>query len=110
MTRSLWEKVAQPPAPVFRRLRGYAFDPSLSTQMDTAFVNEVVFRVPWEDQEALFPGPVGEYVEVVDVDAASGCFYEPIDLNSPHVLAQDGIPPSEGDPKFHQQMVYAVSM
>ena len=36
------------PRPAFRRLRGYAFDPSLSTQMETALVNEVVFKVIWE--------------------------------------------------------------
>ena len=26
------------------------------------------------------------------------------------LLAQDGLPPSEGNPQFHQQMVYAVAM
>lgn len=119
------------PTPAFRRLRGYAFDPSLSTQLDTALVNEVVFRVPWEvaadelknrhkaltGQEiqghlvrGLSAGPIGEYLEVVDYDPASGCFYAPIDLNSPLVLAQDGLAPTEGNPQFHQQMVYAVAM
>src|SRR6185503_436236 len=43
-------------------------------------------------------------------DPASGCFYEPVDLSDPNVLAQDGLPPSEGNPQFHQQMVYAVTM
>ena len=95
------------PAPPFRRLRGYAFDPSLSLRLDTALINEVTFRVPWED---LAPGPVGEYVEVIDRDPASDCFYAPIELDDPHALAQDGIAPSEGNPQFHQQMGYAVSM
>ena len=36
------------PRPAFRRLRGYAFDPSLSMQVETALVNEVVFKVAWE--------------------------------------------------------------
>ena len=36
--------------------------------------------------------------------------YEPVDLNDKKLLAQDGLPPSEGNPKFHQQMVYAVAM
>ena len=27
------------------------------------------------------PGPVGEYLEVVDVDPASNKVYEPVDLN-----------------------------
>ena len=37
-------------------------------------------------------------------------FYKPVDLNSPHILAQDGLAPSETNPQFHQQMVYAVAM
>jgi hypothetical protein len=95
------------PLPPFRRLRGYAFDPSLATQLENAVVNRVVFRVPWEPLER---GPAGEYVEVIDVDPASRCHYDAVDLNDPHLLAQDGLPPSEGDPRFHQQMVYAVAM
>ena len=94
--------------PVFRRLRGYAFDPSLSLQLDTALVNEAVFKICWEKD--LEPGPVGEYLEVVDYDPASKSFYAPVDLNNPHILAQDGLSPSEGNPQFHQQMVYAVAM
>ncbi|HEX8829634.1 MAG TPA: hypothetical protein VF705_00620, partial [Longimicrobium sp.] len=97
-----------PSAPPFRMLRGYAFDPSLSTQLETAVVNEVVFRARWE--RSLGAGPVGEYLEVVDYDPASGCFYAPVDLNQPVILAQDGLAPSEGNPQFHQQMVYAVAM
>jgi hypothetical protein len=91
-------------------LRGYAFDPSLSIQLDTASINEIIFNVPWEDVEDMRPGPVGEYLEVVDVDPASGCCYQPVDLNDRQLLAQNGLPPSEGNPHFHQQMVYAVSM
>jgi hypothetical protein len=96
------------PIPNFRRLRGYSFDPSLSVQLDTALVNESVFKVRWEAE--LQPGPVSEYLEVVDVDPASNCFYEPVDLNNPYILAQDGLLPSESNPQFHQQMVYAVAM
>lgn len=95
------------PAPTVRRLRGYAFDPSLSLRRDTAQVNETIFRLPWEP---LDPGPVGEYLEVVDHDPASGCFYEPVNLDAAEALAQDGLAPSEGCPQFHQQMVYAVVM
>jgi len=93
--------------PAVRRLRGYAFDPSLSVQLETMGVNEVVFKVDWESLE---PGPIGEYLEVVDIDPPSGYFYEPVDLNHPYILAQDGLPPSEDIPQFHQQMVYAVAM
>ena len=96
------------PTPNIRRLRGYSFDPSLSVQLDTALVNEAVFKVRWEKD--LDVGPVGEYLEVVDFDPASKCFYAPVDLNDPYILAQDGLPPSESNPRFHQQMVYAVAM
>ncbi len=111
------QKPALAGAPPFRRLSGYAFDPSLSTQLETAVVNHVVFPVRWEalaptsgEAEPQGPGPVGEYVEVVDIDPPSQCLYAPVDLNDPHLLAQDGLAPSEGDPRFHQQMVYAVAM
>lgn len=94
--------------PPFRRLRGYAFDPSLSLRLETAAINHAVFEIPWE--RYLNPGPRGEYVEVIDYDPASACWYEPVDLNATNLLAQDGLAPSEGSPQFHQQMVYAVAM
>src|SRR4051794_31559241 len=101
MQRSI---VGLPPA---RRLRVYAFDPSLAQRIDTAGVQEIIVRVPWE---TLQLGPVGEYIEVVDVDPASDVVYPPVDLDDPHLLAQDGLAPSEGNPQFHQQMAYAVAM
>jgi hypothetical protein len=93
--------------PVYRYLRGYALDPGFSTRLDTAGVNEVLYRVPFEE---LKPGPCGEYVEVMDVDPASRCWYEPVDLSDEQVASQHGLPPSEGNPQFHQQFVYAVAM
>lgn len=96
------------PTPAYRRLRGYAFDPSLSIQLETMGINEIVYKVPWEAN--LSKGPVGEYIEVVDYDPPSHCFYEPVDLNHFSLLAQDGLAPSVGNPQFHQQMVYAVAM
>lgn len=105
LTATAQELTNRPP---FRRLRGYAFDPSLSLQLDTVAINHEVFEIPWEPN--LEPGPRGEYVEVVDFDPASGTWYEPIDLNATVLLAQDGVAPSEGNPQFHQQMVYAVAM
>ena len=85
--------------PPFRRLRAYAFYPSLSTRLDTAAANQVTLNVPWEldrrtGKDALQPGPVGAYLEVIDVDPASDCFYAPVDLNHPYLLAQDGLAPS----------------
>lgn len=98
----------QPPLqnPSYRRLRVYAVDPSFSVRLETASVNEVTLKIPWEELEK---GPVGDYVAVEDVDAAKK-LYEPVDLNDPRLLAQDGWAPSEGNPQFHQQMVYAVAM
>lgn len=107
MTTPKRHMASQPQQPTHRSLRGYAFDPSLATSLDTAVVSEITYRVPWE---MLTPGPVGEYVEVVDYDPASQCFYAPVDLDHPYVLAADGFPPSEGSPQFHQQMTYAVAM
>lgn len=105
---------APPAPPAYRRLRIFAIDPGAGGRLDTAFVNQTVVKVPWErsptNANLLAPGPVGEYVEVVDVDPASQLAYRPIDLNDRFILAEDGLAPSEGDPRFHQQMVYAVAM
>lgn len=60
--------------------------------------------------ERLSPGPCGARVEVIDYDPAAGRYYQPIDLDDPHIAMQSGLDPSESDPRFHQQMVYAVSM
>ena len=95
-----------PPCPPFRCLRAFSIDPSLATSYETAPISEVTIKVPWEQLE---PGPCGEYLSVIDVDPGSGCFYAPVDVNDPSLLAQDGLAPSEGIPQFHQQMAYAVS-
>jgi hypothetical protein len=86
----------------------FAFDPGYASRLATRAVATTKVSVEWEAD--LMPGPVGEFVEVVDIDPASDRVYAPIDLNQPEVLAQDGLPPSEGSPQFHQQMVYAVAM
>lgn len=97
-----------------RRLRVFSVDPSLASRIETRSINEIVIEVPWEADEAqkstLRPGPVGEYIEVVDFDPPSGVFYVPVDLDDPRLLASDGLEASEPDPQFHQQMVYAVAM
>jgi hypothetical protein len=100
-------KAAQALKPAIRKLRAYAFDPSLSLRLDTSIINNIVYKVEWEEVKA---GPVGEYIEVVDYDPSSNCFYEPVELGETFILAQDGLNPSESNPKFHQQMVYAVAM
>jgi len=89
--------------PANRKLRIYAVDP-LVTDYDKQIVT---VEVPWEKLEL---GPIGNRVEVIDYDPAANTYYNPVDLDDPNVLAQDGLAPSESDPGFHQQMVYAVVM
>jgi hypothetical protein len=95
------------PRPSHRRLKVFSLDPAVDVQLEHSLISRSVLPVPWEP---LTPGPVGEYLEVVDVDPSSGCIYDPVDLNHPDLLAQDGLSPSTGNPQFHQQMVYAVGM
>jgi hypothetical protein len=90
--------------PARRQLRTYAFDP-MSTRLSSRYLT---VDVPFED--GLRPGPSGALLQVVDRDATRGCWYEPVDLDDPAALATDGLRPSEGDPRSHQQVVYAVAM
>ncbi len=97
-----------------RRLQVYAFDPSTARAYKNRKAAIVTVSLPYEmersDPHKPFLGPRGNYFEVVDYDPASDAFYTPIDLNAAEVLHNDGLPPSPEDPRFHQQMVYAVAM
>src|SRR5512139_1570112 len=93
--------------PVFRRLRVFAIDPGMTARFETAVLNEMTLSIPWEP---LAPGPVGEYIAVVDENEAGERLHDPVDLDRPEILAQDGLAPSDGNPQFRQQMVYAVAM
>lgn len=86
-----------------RSLRVYAFDPSRGKRPD----NHLAITVPWED---LKRGPEGKKIAVIDYDGSNDCYYEGVDLGESGILGQNGLEPSESDPQFHQQMVYAVSM
>jgi hypothetical protein len=90
------------PTPVVRSLQVYAVDPSTGRNVR----NETTVHVPWEP---LLPGPTGRKIAVIDYDAANKCYYPPVDLEDPRLLANDGFDPSEADPRFHQQMVYAIA-
>jgi subtilisin family serine protease len=96
------------PDPPFRRLRIYAYDPGQQTDPTMFDVSVATVTVSWERD--LKPGPVGEYLEVVDVDPASNACYAPVNLNHPNILHESGLAPSESNPQFHQQMAYAVTM
>ena len=100
------------PLPTSRRLRVYAFDPAASVELETAVINDALLSLPWDRpwEDPVTIGPANEYLEVVDYDFPARSFYEPVDLNDSMLLAQDGLPPSEGCPQFHQQMVFAVAM
>lgn len=104
--------IAPLPQPTSRRLRVYAFDPNASLDLGSAKFSHATISLPWNDptEEGVSPGPVNEYLEVIDIDPCSRQFYPPVDLDAREVLGQDGLPPSEGDPRFHQQMVFAVIM
>lgn len=100
-TGSPWMELEQPPV---RTLKVYALDPSAGNYIG----NVMSVKIKWED--GLKPGPGGSKIAVVDYDGANNRYYPPIDLNDPRILARGGLDPSESDPRFHQQMVYAVAM
>jgi hypothetical protein len=89
--------------PQLRHLKVYALDPSAGNYIG----NVMPLKIKWEND--LQPGPVGRNVAVVDYDAPNDRYYPPVDLNDPRILARGGLDPSESDPRFHQQMVYAVA-
>jgi len=86
-----------------RPLKIFAFDPSFRRSAGNLAVVEVV-------NEPLEPGPFGRLVRVVDYDATKNLYYAAVDLDHPDVLMSRGLDPSDSDPRFHQQMVYAVVM
>jgi hypothetical protein len=93
---------AEAPRPSRRPLKIYAFDPMLGRSART----RIVLDIP---NEPVGLGPVGSRLEVIDYDATNQVRYPPVDLQSPEVLMGSGLDPTESDPKFHQQMVYAVA-
>jgi hypothetical protein len=88
---------------VHRPLRIYTQDPGAATYNAPV----VVVRVPWEP---LTPGPTGRLFAVEDYNATRNETYAPVDLDSPEVLTGQGLAPSTADPRFAQQMTYAVAM
>jgi hypothetical protein len=92
------------PPPAKRPLRIFAFDPMLA-RLDSTRV--ITVSVP---NEPLKPGPQGRRVEVIDYDGVNECMYPAVNLDDPSVLMRMGLDPAEADPRFHQQMVYAVAM
>ena len=90
------------PTPFYRLLQAFAFDPSASR----SYGNNMTLEIRYED---VTPGPCGHYVAVIDYDAVNQRYYSPVNLNDPLILVNNGLPPSDSDPRFHQQMVYGVA-
>lgn len=88
--------------PSRRPLKIFASDPMAGRTSG----NRVTIEI---NDEPLRPGPSGERLEVIDYDGAHDRFYKPVDLDDRSILIQNGLDPSESDPRFHQQMVYAVA-
>lgn len=88
--------------PLYRRLQVYSINPGIS-RADSGIA---ICKVPYEPLE---PGPVGSVMEVCNRGIGDQT-WSVADLENSHVVMQDGYSPSLSDPKFHQQMVYAVAM
>ena len=97
-----------------RKLRVFAFDPTAASAYENRSIRHLTIGIPWEmdpvPDGTPFVGPRGEYLEVIDFDPASGVFYDPVDINDPRTRPTSGLTPAADNPKFHQQMVYAVAM
>jgi hypothetical protein len=88
--------------PSRRPLKIFSSDPMLGR----AEGNWVTIDIP---NEELSPGPSGTRLQVVDYDSVHDSVYEPVNLDAPAILMKGGLDPTESDPRFHQQMVYAVA-
>lgn len=92
----------QQPPPARRHLHIFAYDPLLGRQRQT----RISIDVPYEK---LSRGPAGRRVQVIDYDATHDRYYEGVELDDVNIALQGGLEPSEADPRFHQQMAYAVA-
>ncbi len=94
----------QPGDPVYRPLRIYALDPAASSLNGALSV----VNVPYEPIECGPRGPRGAILEIVSDDPADLASEQPVDLDHPFLLMQQGRAQSPEDAHFRQQMVYAV--
>jgi hypothetical protein len=90
----------RPGDPVYRPLKIFTLDPSVS-RLDGAVAT---LKVPYE---RLQPGPRGAIFEVDNYDGVQR--NQKIDLDDPLIIMNSGLDPTPSDPRFHQQMVYAVA-
>jgi hypothetical protein len=88
-------------APLYRPLRIYTLDPSVSDRIGGV----ATVLVPYEKLEA---GPVGSLFAVNWQGAPEPLKADALDLDEPHLLLSSGLTPSPSNGRFHLQMVYAV--
>jgi hypothetical protein len=91
--------------PERRFLRIYTFDPMLARGGDHRATVDIAYRELHHEPGRFFD----DRLEVVDYDGATKRYYKALRLDAPGVAVQQGVEPSEADPQFHQQMVYAVA-
>ena len=101
-------EAARVPKPVIRRLRALAFDPSLATRLATASFNEITIAVPWEEPRSRARSASTSKSSTSTRRAASSTTRSTSTTRT--CWRRDGLAPSESNPQFHQQMVYAVAM
>lgn len=96
-----WPYVREPDDPLYRPLSILTSDPTASRlEGSVARIN-----VPYEP---LAPGPAGRLFRVDEHDYGQDVTYKKADLDDVKALLKGGYAPSPSDPRFHQQMVYAV--
>ena len=91
-----------PGAPLYRPLRIYTLDPSVSDRLGGV----ATVQVPYEKLQA---GPIGALFEIVCDGAPRELGAEALDLDDPHLLLSSGVAPTPASGRFHPQMVYAVA-
>jgi len=97
--------------PPYRRLRIFTSDP-VASRMEGRMA---VAQLPYEpltvndgDGDGRAPCVCSSVFELCMIDA-EGRALDPPRLDEAHQLMQDGYAPSEANPRFHAQMVYAVA-
>ncbi len=89
--------------PATRRLTVFTQDPA-TPRMQVSIADAVV---PFEP---LGPGPEGAVIRVIDRNESAKETYDPVALDALGVIAPTGLAPTTTDPRFAQQMTYAVAM
>ena len=92
-----------PDDPAFRELTIYTQDPATS-RFDAGIAK---IQVPYEPVD---PGPTGKLFYVHDYDDSARRWYPPVELDTVQLALAGGLAPSTMDPRYAQQMVYALAV